>query len=199
LYEEAQEAGLHSGTRADEIVRAISLKPSESEFESIHSRMAECLDASDRARCALTLLLQSTFSTTGYLYAVGADRRLGLVAALPDAPNDRELQRWVEQHATAWLDPAGAEVASGTETISTVSDTGGASSAPEPFYCDFEGRRLEPALLITESDGKYALSGVLVLHMTPPRHVFPPRELCATIARELLAYGDAAMTERRSA
>src|SRR5205085_6451448 len=97
LHEQAQAAGVYVASAGYVAPRSLSPAAPETEFESIHSRIAECIDAADRARCALTLLLEATYSVTGYLYEFGSDRRPRLIAALPDAPTDPGIERWVEQ------------------------------------------------------------------------------------------------------
>jgi hypothetical protein len=199
LHEQAQAAGVYTANTAYVAPRSLSPAAPETELESIHSRIAECVDAADRARCALTLLLEATNSVTGYLYEFGADRQARLVAALPDVPSDAGIEGWVEQHANAWWNPSHADdaTADGTSSSTTADVTGGSSATADPDanaaprYIDLDGRTLEPVLLIGDVASRRVLAGVLVLQTTPEQRIFPPRSLCATIAHELLAHGDA--------
>jgi hypothetical protein len=198
LHEAAEAAGVCERGTSDEVVRIAMSTTPESEADSIHSRMAECVDASDRARCALTLLLQSTASATGYLYAAGPDRRLTLIAALPDVPDDLGLERWVEQRALACGGGESTEdVTAADTTVSeangeppSVNEAGGAKDATASWYQDGWGRTLEAVPLFDARADRRYLAGVLVVHTLPTQRALPPRALCATIARELLDHSD---------
>jgi hypothetical protein len=108
LIDLAKERGLRP-TDAITVMRH-SLEPPapESEFQTLHSRIAECVDRDDRGRCVLTLLLQTTASSLGYLYGAHDDRTLTLLGALPYAPLDQGVDRWVESYALKWLTRAEA-------------------------------------------------------------------------------------------
>src|SRR4029077_20403323 len=75
----------------------LALSLTETAFETIQSRMLECVDPVERARCALTILLQSMDGFAVYLFGVQADGRVSELACLPEVPPDGELSRWVEQ------------------------------------------------------------------------------------------------------
>jgi hypothetical protein len=173
-----------------------SIRPvaNESEYETVHSRIAECVDGSDRARCALTLLLQATVSSAGYLYGMGEGRRLQLLAALPDAPTDDAIGRWLERYAQAWMEP-NAEMdevtLSGGGSASDTTETGG-SEPSIARHLDHDGRWLEAAPLFHENGKERCLAALFVLQTGPRERLILPRELSATIARELLDRGDAA-------
>jgi hypothetical protein len=162
-----------------------SFRPStvESEYETIHSRIAECVDLPDRARCALTLLLQNTVSSTGYLYGMTDARSLQLLAALPDLPAS-DLDRWITQYARDTIDEE--ESATGTASSSV---TGSGRLAPLR-YVDSEGRWFEAALLFDEGERGRVLVAALVLQVDATHRTMPAPELRNRIARELLGHGD---------
>src|SRR4249919_3318533 len=75
--------------RSTLVLDELSSEVSQSEYQTVVSRMRECSDAGDRARCALTILLQHVESFAGYLYGVSKDGAT-LLAGLPDATPDAE-------------------------------------------------------------------------------------------------------------
>jgi hypothetical protein len=54
----------------------------EAQNSTVVSRILECVDASDRARCALTMLLQSSDCYLGHLYGVQGES-LRALAGVP--------------------------------------------------------------------------------------------------------------------
>jgi hypothetical protein len=162
-----------------------SFRPStvESEYETIHSRIAECVDLPDRARCALTLLLQNTVSSTGYLYGMSEERSLQLLAALPDLPAG-DLDRWITQYARDTLDEEESATGSASSSV-----TGSARLAPLR-YVDSEGRWFEAAILFDEGERGRVLVAALVLQVDSTHRTMPAPELRNRIARELLGHGD---------
>jgi tetratricopeptide (TPR) repeat protein len=159
-------------------------------FDTVHSRMRECVDHADRARTALTLLLQSTESSTGFLYGV-RNGAVVLMAAVPECVPEADMQRWIEQCAREELD--GDTVATGSQT--------GTGDEEEPVghaeiertgafrrYTDQEGRCFESMLLVPPAERR--LAGVLALQLPPGVRTIPPRALRAEIAAQLLDHGD---------
>jgi hypothetical protein len=161
----------------------------ESEHETIHGRMSECLDPPDRARCALTLLLQSTVSVTGYLFGVGQDGELRLLAAVPDLPSPA-LERWLRQYASATL----AEDEQNTDSATADGVVTGSAENTLSRYTDTEGRWFEAAFLFDPSERARALVAALVLEVDAHQRSLPSHELRSRIARELLGYGDVVST-----
>ena len=194
LLDEARDAGVApSANLVAQVDQQLAEQP-ETEYETIHSRIAECIDAPDRGRCALTLLLQATLSTTGYLYVLDQLQLPQLMAALPDPPSDTGLASWVESATREWIAPAddgeATTLVTQSETTSDTSD-GDEQKSGMLQYVDHEGRTLQAALLFDESGGARKLVAVFVQQITPREHLTPPRALCLQIAEELLAYGDA--------
>jgi hypothetical protein len=194
LLDRARERGMAPSELALSVPSSIQPAANESEYETVHSRIAECVDGSDRARCALTLLLQATVSSVGYLYGMAEGRRLQLLAALPDSPTDDAVGRWLERYAKAWMEP-NAELddvtVSGGGSASVTTETGG-SEPSIARYLDHDGRWLEAAPLFHENGNERCLAALFVLQTGPRERLILPRELSATIARELLERGDAA-------
>jgi hypothetical protein len=180
--------GRHHGVTPNDFVAAIRNStqpdPAESEYETIHSRIAECVDLPDRARCALTLLLQSTLGSTGYLYGTAQSRELQLLAALPDQPSP-ELERWIQQYALEAFD--GEE----DETGSITNEVTGESKELAPMrFVDSDGRSFDAALLFDETKEGRALVAALVLQVDALSRSLPSHDLRKRIARELTVHGD---------
>jgi tetratricopeptide (TPR) repeat protein len=183
LIEQAQGALGDASQPPPEVVKLIEAPFAVSEHDSLHSRMMECVDHSDRGRCALTLLLQSTESTAGYLFAAG-DLAVELLAALPDGVADAALVRWTQQYIAA-------ELTSGdTATLTAAADDETASMRQaNTRYTDREGRSFEAISLMTEGARERRLIAVLALEVGPGVHLVPPRQLCSELAVSLHEHG----------
>jgi tRNA A-37 threonylcarbamoyl transferase component Bud32 len=186
---------------------------------TIVSRILECVDASDRARCALTMLLQSTDSYLGHLYGVQGDRLVAL-AGLPTIEAEPDLEQWLWR----WLS-AEREIAAHPATSSedddydTVDTAGGAldgddyetvdsAGAPadedgtptvvggkpvhgiSPEYVDADGKRYHAVMVIQEKSGVRRIAAVLSLHVESGFRRRPPARLLTQVANQLLAHGD---------
>jgi hypothetical protein len=179
--------GRQHGVTPNEAVASIrdSTRPStsETEYETIHSRIAECVDLTDRARCALTLLLQSTLSSTGYLYGTSQGQNLQLLAALPDQPS-AELEHWIGHYAREALQ---------TEDDETGSLTGDFGEAPDlapARFVDPDGRAFDAALLFDDAKEGRVLVAALVLQVDALSRSLPSHDLRTRIAHELMLHGD---------
>jgi hypothetical protein len=191
--------------------------PAQDPNNTIVSRILECVDASDRARCALTMLLQSADSYLGHLYGVQGDRLVAL-AGLPSLEAEPDLEQWLWR----WLS-AERELAAhpGTiDTITEVSDDGdddayevgdsttesmsnppGSACTPtavggrprhgiSPEYVDADGKRYLAVMMIQEHQGVRRIAAVLALHLDSGFRRRPPSNLLAQVAKQLLAHGD---------
>jgi tetratricopeptide (TPR) repeat protein len=156
-----------------------------SQYETINSRIAECVDRPDRARCALTLLLQSTRSSVGYLFGAGSNARLELLAALPNDGMTTEIAAWVEQSTLDLLD----ERSEATGSVHTGESTaeGGSSSS---HRLTNEGHSLQVSLCFDQYGSGGRLAAVLVVDSDSAHHSVPSQELRSQVARELLTYRD---------
>jgi hypothetical protein len=160
---------------------SLSAEATGSGYESIHSRMRECVDASDRARCALTILLQQMESFAGYLYGVN-QHELTLLAGLPEPQPEPELESWVRAWTAAEL-AAADDTTGGGDAGSSV----GHGSQPVPHrHVDREGRAFEPIVLSSLDDGQERIAAILVLHADRIKRGFAERELFSRMAVALL-------------
>jgi hypothetical protein len=182
LVEEARQHEIGGDEPIPEIKEILAPAHSDTAYNTIHSRILECVDEEDRARCALTLLLQSTESGLGYLYGV-RDGRAVLLAALPEPPADPDLTRWVDECLQAELNAGAATAVEDEETDDTRSEVAAR-------YIDQDGREIEPIFLVATQKQARRIAGVLALHMAPGPRTLPTRPLLAELANELLEYGD---------
>jgi hypothetical protein len=175
-------------------------EPKVEEEDTVVSRMLECVDASDRARCALTLLLQSTDSYLGHLYGVHADGLVAL-AGLPYAAAEPSLEHWLQQWLSSEREQAaqagaittasedGPSPEAGAVLASDVTGQGGGSrSNATELYVDPDGRSFRAVLLVDEPKSKIA--AVLVLQVNEGQRWLPPPKLIGRIANQLLEHGD---------
>jgi hypothetical protein len=194
LIDEARERGLYASDTLLPLPPSILPAAENTEFDTIHSRIVECLDAADRARCSLTLLLQSTPSCTGYLYATSPERTLKLLAALPDPPADPGLEPWVERCAKSWTDRRDLDdvtVAESGPADETISSDVGTLEEVSVHYVDTDFRPYTAMPLWDAQGGARNLIAVFVLEVRANERVNLPKALTAAIARELLDHGDA--------
>jgi hypothetical protein len=161
---------------------SLSKEATSSEYESIHSRMRECIDPGDRARCALTILLQHMESFAGYLYGVN-QHELTLLAGLPEPQPEPELDRWVR----TWTD---AELAGQGETLEGGGDPEGSvtqsSPQPPPRHVSRDGLTFEAVVLSATQHGHEHVSAILVLHCDRVKRGPAVRELFSRVAAALL-------------
>jgi serine/threonine-protein kinase len=205
LLDEARQADV-ARTETATFTKALSFRPAPPDQESeslIVSRILECVDASDRARCALTMLLQNTEGYLGYLYGVQRDGRLVALAGLPTTQAEPALEHWL----TGWFEAECEGVAQAanasaiTEAIDvssvTLDESGaqtadldaGEGSGPSREHVDPDGRRFYPVLVVGEEPER-AIAAVLVLHAIDARHRRPALRLLGKIAKQLLEHGD---------
>jgi len=165
----------------ESVARLLQQPETQSAYDSVHSRMLECVDQADRSRCALTLLLQSTECCAGSLFTVHDARSVRLLAALPEQDPDEGLQRWLEDYLAAEQRP---EV-----TASFVEDAT-AQIDDQSAYTDSEGHRHEVTALVAERAGKPQIVGLLALQIGASLRMRPPQQLCHEVALSLLEQGD---------
>ncbi|HKP60584.1 MAG TPA: protein kinase [Polyangiales bacterium] len=180
------EADPSAAARAAETVDEATLG---GEYETIHSRINECVDKSDRARCALTLLLQQAERFSGYLFAATSEHELSLLAALPEEPSP-EIERW----ANAWYR---MEISAHSGNVETAEAGKAPDTAPpdavsglSPHHRDRDGHRFEALLLTVPRERTLVAVGVLVLELHQVR-ARANKGLMTQIASLMLAHGDA--------
>ena len=188
LFDEARQHGILPSDAALAARDSLQPPPPESEHETVHSRIAECIDRRDRGRCALTLLLQTTTSASGHLYGTASFGALELLASLPEGAPEPGLDAWVEQHArAAFAQEQLDESATTGDEVEADSDTDdGHGSQLRSRYRDRDGLVWQARPLF---EGR-RLAGMLVLPVAGAQTVLL-HELCTKIARELLEHGDA--------
>jgi tetratricopeptide (TPR) repeat protein len=212
LLDEARAHGLLPTPLAEQISKSLKPAAHESEYDTLHSRFVECDGPPDRARCALTMLLQYTSSNLGYLYLTRADRTTVLAASLPDDPADPGVKSWVQRYASAWFETevssresgevktesieaitaSVAEESTSTNTDSLTLTGAGADAGVPRVFVDSEGRSLQAVTLIGEPyavDRK--LCGLLIVESAGTSLVRVPEALTSAVAVELLQHGDA--------
>ena len=164
-------------------LEALTTEYTDGEYATIYSRMRECGDRGDRARVALTILLQHLESFAGYLYGV-TQEGVTLLAGLPDFQPEPELDDWLQRWAAAEIASLIGEVATSDDD-----DAQGETSLPNR-YTDRDGRRFAPVSLFGKSGFETRLAGVLVMHMARPDHGLRHREVGGRVAIQLLEHGD---------
>jgi Protein kinase domain/AAA ATPase domain len=199
LIELAQQHGLASATAGIEgAVRVLSeAPPDDGGDNTIVSRILECVDASDRARCGLTILLQSTDSYLGYLYGANEGGLVAL-AGLPESMAEPALEQWLGRWLEAERELAAHTAAVTTATVSvepppteavTVTGDQNLADCRSPDYVDADGRRFHAIMLLHEHEGQRTVAAVLAMQSELKRRR-PPGSLLAQIAHQLLVHRD---------
>jgi tetratricopeptide (TPR) repeat protein len=204
LLEDGRRRGLAESDPVRETTVMLEADP-ETEYNTVSNRIIECVDGPDRARCALTMLLQSTDTYQGYLYGV-EDSELTPLAGLPELRAEESLERWLQQWVRAEHELASqTPVTLGTVTASepppllgeSDSETQGTCSLDGearnevPSYCDdAEGRRFKAVLLVGQLEGGRRIAAVLALEVTSRQSGGPSQQLLSQIADQLLENGD---------
>jgi hypothetical protein len=167
-------------------MRASAAEPvTASDFATLHSRMLECVDQGDRARCALTMLLQGVDSFAGYLYGVN-ERDHVLLAALPEDEIDPALENWFAELLEAEREDGSED--DDSARFGQGQDSEG--SRPSFRFVDAQKREFEPLYLTHHEDPQQRLAAVLVYHATRNAKRRPTRELQSELAEQLLEHGD---------
>ncbi|MFI5305948.1 MAG: protein kinase [Polyangiales bacterium] len=183
LMDEARERDVELLGGANEASALLAMPESDTGYETLQSRMLECVDEFDRARCALSMLLQRMDSYAGHLYGAQPDGQLRVLASLPEIEPSAELGSWLEASLEAELE-SGASVTTGAGD-----DESGADEVAAR-YTDAQGRNFEPVFLSAKDHNGERIAGVLALQIVPGPRCVPPKELIAEIAAQLLQHGD---------
>jgi hypothetical protein len=173
LLQEAARSALATEIQSPNVRELLEMARVPSVYVTLQSRMDECFDMGDRARCALTLLLEHVQRFEGQLYGVYG-QEIKLLAALPEETADAATAAWVNAHVLA-------ECASDAQADAAI-------QAPRR-YCDLQGRLLEPVFLYGTQDGTEHLAAVFVHQVTSEPQV-ADRMLLQTLADTLLMHGD---------
>jgi hypothetical protein len=198
LVEQADHHQLRAGPLARELASSPPMRR-ETQTDSLHARLLECVDKHDRARCVLSWLLASSDGARGYLYGIDGER-VTLLAGLPDPLQPPGLLGWVEQRVAAEqavdttqerpamspIDPAR------TRTIEEDDiDTEYVEQSVWDNFADAHGRSYEAHLLVADRGERRAcLAAVLVLEVSLGMRRHPPHYLLQSVAFELLESQD---------
>ena len=202
LMAEAQQHALRPLSIAPEAEQlAAIVSQQDSEYATVQSRIAECVSPSDRARCALTILLQSLDSFAGYLFGIDHGA-LRVLASLPEGERDLGLDRWAEASLAAELDAASSTAtATATEVDGELMpDDGGSTTEREndseseagvaEHYIDHEGRCFEPLLLVSGMAVPQRAAALLLVQYPAGPRILSNRAMLGDIADLLLENGD---------
>jgi tetratricopeptide (TPR) repeat protein len=182
LMEDARPLQLGSSEPARALLELVDNPTPEGAHSTARTRILECVDAADRARCALTILLQNTDSSTGYLFGVH-EHGVELLATVPEFPVEEGVSAWVHACVQAELSDSGHTTADGDEGSLWQ------ESCTERF-ADRDGRSFEAILVSGEHDEQERIAAVLVIEVMPGPRTMPPTSLRFEIAGQLLALGD---------
>jgi tetratricopeptide (TPR) repeat protein len=183
LMEEARQSEPHASLPPRSVTDLLDVSQTETGFETIHSRMLECVDENDRARCALTILLQSSDSFAGYLFGVRDDELVPL-AGLPEVEAEDGLVRWLDGCLKAEIESQ----ASATATADGEDEEHGFE--PSMRYTDGDGRCFEPIFLVGKRADEERIAAVLAMQIAPGPRTVPSKELLVEIADQLFEHGD---------
>ena len=184
LLAEAQQKRISAVETTPEASELLALTYTETASETLNSQFIECVDHTERARCALTILLQSMDSFAGYLYGVSNDGRVNELASLPEVPADAALNRWLESCLRVELE---SQVSA---TATAEGDDDEPHSEVSTRFTDAEGRSFEPVFLTTRGERDDRIAAILVMHVQPGPRTVPPKDLLGQIAAQLLEHGD---------
>jgi hypothetical protein len=174
----------------------------EPETNTVRGRLFECHDRSDRARCALTLLLQSSDSVQGYLYAVD-ESGVTPLAGLPEQSADGELETWLADWVRAESTSHEHDDAMATVSHRPLALQEGATSHVEtetdtetPIevvrrYTDGSGAHFEAVLLVGDHGEERRIAAVLAMRLQRGGQRRPPLQLLSEIAGAMLEQCDA--------
>jgi len=163
----------------------------------VQSRLLECEDRSERARCALAILSEQIEPEQAFIYGM-REGRAALLCSLGDAPEPPQLcaaiQRYIErelqmEEATGIMAPA-MQVG---ELMSLDAATQGdvlLDTLPTTLASDVQGRSLHPLLLSSRREGQRTIAGVVALRFRAGRRTMPPPSLLDALAEALIMYDD---------
>jgi tetratricopeptide (TPR) repeat protein/tRNA A-37 threonylcarbamoyl transferase component Bud32 len=188
LLDEARQGEVADLQLDPQMLDLITGTGTESEYETVESRMRECVDRGDRSRCALTMLLQRMDSFAGYLFGV-TESGLVLLSGLPERMPEDGMRRWLDTIV-------GVELAVEADVTATATGEDDASDSSDPMrapgFTDADGRPFQALPLSAYDDsGQRRLVAVLAYHAPPGPRTLPDRRFVTHLASELYGQGDA--------
>jgi tRNA A-37 threonylcarbamoyl transferase component Bud32 len=190
LMEEARQRHVGPEPPPPEPSELLGQSQTETGFETIQSRLLECVDQNDRARCALTIILQSMDSFAGHLFGVNEHAELQPLASLPEVQPDEGLSRWLQASLELELESQVSATATADGEDEDEDGDGEPHSEIATRYTDLDGRTFEPIFLSARGQHDHRIAAVLALNVQPGPRSIPPKELLAEIASQLLEHGD---------
>ena len=181
--EDARRGSLGPISSAPQMLELASVSDTHTEYAMVRGRMLECTDRADRARCALSMLLQSCDSFTGHLYALGS-AGCELRAVLPEGAPSPELTGWLDARLQLELELTAGGLTT-TETVST-----GSQDASVPQFLELDGARYEALFLLGTINGRSRFAAGLVVQVPKMLRKRPAPELLRHLASQLLELGD---------
>jgi hypothetical protein len=178
LLQEAAAAGV-GGRALEQLAGHEPEEPHEGDAmqATVYSRMGECVDRSERARCALLMLMEHCLAGEGHLYGL-IEGRLSHLVSLPGPHPERDLTPLLEQCVQTEL--------RATETTAVRSP-----SVPPPVLVDDpDAPRYRRFVLAVERDGETVVAAAVALGPAGAMGGAPPANLLATLAENLLDHDD---------
>jgi hypothetical protein len=178
LLQEAAAAGV-GGRALEQLTGHEPEEPHEGDAlqATVYSRMGECVDRSERARCALLMLMEHCLAAEGHLYGL-IEGRLSHLVSLPGSLPERDLTRLLEQCVQTEL--------RATETTAVRSP----SVPPPAIAADPDAARYRRFVLAVERDGETVVAAAVALGPAAAMGGAPPATLLATLAENLLDHDD---------
>jgi type II secretory pathway predicted ATPase ExeA len=179
LLQQARSEGWVDSEQIAAPVEAPSNQSSDELEGTQFSRMAECLNASERARCALLIMLEHSGAREGHLYAF-VEGRLARLASVSETEPGPGLAELLERYVAAELTIADITATSsdGDEDEEVL------ATDPDPLL-----RVYQPVLLAAVRDGERTIAAVAALARTDGYEPPPPAVL-AVLAASLLDHQD---------
>ena len=182
LLDEARQQGVLSMPPAAPTIDDL-VSDTDSDFATVQSRMRECVDAHERARCALTLLLNNVESRSGYLYGVGEGGDgygVQLLSGLPEGAPSTPLDTWVR---------ARVELELGEDALDT-DDSIDSDDEVAHRFVEADKRAFELVLLGVTAEGEHKVAAAFVHQVGSGPRLVVARSLATQVAKQLLDHGD---------
>jgi serine/threonine-protein kinase len=144
---------------------------------TIWSRLGECVDGNERARCALLVLMEQCHVSEGHLYGL-IEGRLSHLVSIPDAAAGAELAPMLEQCVQAELRASDTTAIRGP---SIHPPAAARASVPPRHRC---------VVLAVEREGDTVIAAAAALGPAGAGYEPPPAHLLATLAEGLLDHDD---------
>jgi tetratricopeptide (TPR) repeat protein len=162
----------------------------------VRSRLLECENGSDRARCALTILSEHIQPAQAFIYGL-REGQATLLSSLHDDPEPAQLgvavQRYLQrelqfEEVTDLSAPLDTDQRSHAESLED------SSARPETLSTTLasggSGDALYPVLLTSKREGQLTIAGVVALGFSGGRRNMPSASLLNALADALITHDD---------